>query len=142
MSEEAVFVYGTLRRGDCRNGALEGYECLSREAHLQGFHMKHLGGFPAIVPDPDQKVLGEIYRIDKECLAQLDRIEGHPHFYRRTKVLVFDVGVTQREIKGETKKVHKGFHCWTYVFADPSRITDCPIIKSGDWFSTRRRGTV
>lgn len=128
-----VFVYGTLRQGDVRGGALEGYRCVSRKAVLPEFRMHHLGGFPGIVAveDETRTILGEIYEIDQKCLELLDRIEGHREedpkssFYRRTEV----------EVAFQEDEKLEYLDCWTYVFNNPERIKHTPIIESGDWMN-------
>lgn len=136
--EHRVFVYGTLRQGESRRGALEESIEISKKAQLAGFKMYHLGGFPGIVRIKDDEkanpILGELYQINENTLAVLDRIEGHREedprssFYRRTEVSVL--------VPGKDAKP-TFISCWTYVFNDPRRIKNCPVIESGDWFEGR-----
>lgn len=138
--EHRVFVYGTLRQGGSRRGALEEATEISKKAYLVGFKMYHLGGFPGIIHlssgERGEPIVGELYQIDERTLARLDMIEGHQEerpeasFYRRTEVQI----VVPRE--GENKKAEI-FTAWTYVFNNPARIKSCPVIESGDWFQGR-----
>ena len=136
--EHRVFVYGTLRQGESRRGALEEATEISKSALLIGFKMYHLGGFPGITQlaegERGKPVVGELYQIDEKTLSRLDMIEGHREehpedsFYRRTMVHVVVPG------KGGGRA---GVPCWTYVFNNPARIKNCPVIESGDWFQGR-----
>ena len=49
--------------------------------------MLDLGHFPAVVGG-DMKIQGELYQVDSETLASLDRLEGHPSFYERRRICV------------------------------------------------------
>lgn len=69
-------------------------------------------------------ITGEIYEIDETCMVALDRLEGHPHMYRRQPVMVQGFGVAE-----------------AYILEDPTTIADIlrgvgrrfRIIPSGDW---------
>lgn len=83
-----VFVYGTLMRGE------PNHRFLARAAFVRGartlprFKMISLGGCPAIVSGGGTAIEGELYDVDSETLAHLDRLEGHPRFYRRTQLVM------------------------------------------------------
>lgn len=96
MSEEYIFVYGTLRR-DC-GGAMSAW--LARHAVFLGMgffqgKLYEVGSYPGAVPDPEKhnRVLGELYRMhDPEfALTKLDDYEEcsarfpEPHEYKRSK---------------------------------------------------------
>lgn len=130
-----VFVYGTLRKRDCRAGVLDGYECVAEEAFLQGFDMLHLGGFPGIVPG-EGIVKGELYEIDDEILRRLDGIEGFREddpkhsLYLREKVAV--------DVYDEEEEETTYEDVFTYVFnREPGQRAT--IIESGDWFESREQ---
>jgi gamma-glutamylcyclotransferase (GGCT)/AIG2-like uncharacterized protein YtfP len=36
-------------------------------------------------------VYGELYKVDELTLKRLDRLEGHPDFYRRSDITVIDL---------------------------------------------------
>lgn len=121
-----VFVYGTLRQGDCRAGALADYPEVELDARVQGFRMLNLGAFPGIIPG-EGEIKGEVYEIDAACLRLLDGIEGYREddpensLYRREKAMSYDS--RGKEI-GET---------YLYVFNRPSRADLSKVITSGDW---------
>lgn len=125
-----VFVYGTLRKDDCRAGVLSDYKCTNPEAYLDDFQMLHLGGFPGIVPGPG-RVRGEVYEVDEACLKALDGIEGYRKddpdhsLYIRETVNVFNPD------GGNIGEV------FTYVFNRDTECQNVRIIPSGDWFEGR-----
>ena len=99
---EYIFVYGTLKQGFGNHhyflnkdpltiGILRGYQLLG----------KPKGGFPCIGPG-DGYVEGEVYEVDDQELAAIDRLEGHPTWYLRTNVQI-------------TNKENKTMNVWTYV---------------------------
>ena len=85
---ELVFVYGTLKKGFGNHRLLENAHCLG-EAYLPRVIMLDLGAYPAIIAGGKKEVTGEVYQVDAETLARLDRLEGHPSFYERRQVKVF-----------------------------------------------------
>jgi len=79
-------VYGTLKQGHGRNGALETATFLGRTILSSRLDLVNLGPFPALTPGNRQTdTLGEAYLVDDATLSRLDRIEGHPDFYRRVQ---------------------------------------------------------
>lgn len=85
-----VFVYGSLMRGFGNHGLLKNQAFISN-ASVEGFDLHSLGAFPAVVYSDDDHALvrGEVYEVDDEALAKLDRLEGHPHFYERHNVMAW-----------------------------------------------------
>ena len=81
----------------------------------RGFTLYDLGGFPGVVEEGNNAIMGEIYEISSLTLSRLDQLEGHPQFYRRKYIEL------QSEIQIEA-----------YVL-DLHFVQGCPIIKSGDW---------
>ncbi len=85
-----VFVYGTLMRGEPNHRLLAGADYLGRARTEPAFELVDLGAFPAMVPGGRTAVSGEVYAVDDPTLAALDRLEGHPRFYRRRAVRLDD----------------------------------------------------
>lgn len=116
-----IFVYGTLKRGDSREGCLQGCTFVKNDT-MRGY-MFHQGGFPAIVLEGSgTNIHGEVWSLppvkeDRAALmATLDAIEGHPHHYWRIPVKTFG-----------------GTACWVY-FQSRDKITKTwKIITSGIW---------
>ncbi len=113
-----VFVYGSLRRGQGNHGLLDGARFAGEAETLPRWAMLDLGAFPGVVPGCD-RVRGEVYDVDAATLAALDRLEGHPRFYRRRPVELAD-----------------GTRAAMYVLTRPDHYLDRPQIAGGDW---RRR---
>ena len=110
-----MFVYGTLRRGECRNSVMDAGQFVGKGL-LRGFAMLDLGAFPGIVPSTgDGVVVGEVYEVGDALVRRLDKIEGVPHLYTRDGAVLDD-----------------GRHVEMYVLRRDAH--GCPVIRSGDWF--------
>jgi gamma-glutamylcyclotransferase (GGCT)/AIG2-like uncharacterized protein YtfP len=72
---EKVFVYGTLRRGGSNHFRLDGAEFLTTGEIIGRLY--RIDWYPGLVLDPvGDDILGEVYTLDLEILANLDRYEG------------------------------------------------------------------
>ncbi len=92
---EHVFVYGTLKRGQCRQTCWPKTPRLIRGAWTRG-ELIDLGPYPALLAGAD-RVWGELWSFDAEVIhivhRTLDRIEvtnqpGIPNLYDRVHVTV------------------------------------------------------
>ncbi len=127
-----VFVYGTLRAGDCRAGVLGTQGMVCDEAYVNDFQLLDIGSFPGVMRG-EGRVRGEMHAIDKGTLAILDGIEGYREddpnhsLYVRESVPVLDNEDTQVG------------NAWIYIFNTEGvgRRRALPIIESGDWFEHR-----
>lgn len=77
--------------------------------------MYSLGGFPGVVRGGTTAIEGEVYEVDGATMAALDRLEGHPRFYRRTVVRLED-----------------GERVETYLL-DEVQVEGRPVVASGCW---------
>lgn len=93
-----IFVYGTLQRG-MYNASFINDEWIDKSinATIQGdLYMVKRATFPAVinVNSSENLVYGELYEIKEEFIKDAieicDRLEGHPHFYKREEVPVTD----------------------------------------------------
>jgi gamma-glutamylcyclotransferase (GGCT)/AIG2-like uncharacterized protein YtfP len=92
----AVFVYGTLQRGHCRQACWPHPPRQVQPATARG-RLFDLGAYPALVPG-DELVLGELWHFGPEqidaTLDALDRIEGYDAgplaLYTRQVVVCYD----------------------------------------------------
>lgn len=87
-----VFVYGTLMRGGCRDGALKDQEFIAEATTEPRYRLFDCGSYPGMVDDADGvAVHGEIWRVSGECLARLDDIEGVDEgLYERREIDIAD----------------------------------------------------
>lgn len=86
-----VFVYGTLKRGGSNHVFLRGQKFLGEARTAPGFTLYSLGDYPGMVRAPGDKtgVTGELWSVDDDCLAELDRLEGLDEgLYERIDVLL------------------------------------------------------
>lgn len=115
MSKHTVVCYGSLKRGFGNHRLLENSELVNEEVFFTG-KMASLGGFPCVTQHGNTNIKGEMYSVDDETLARLDRLEGHPTFYER-------------------KRLHTtGGEAWVYLIDQPSYYEDGRrIVKSGNW---------
>lgn len=88
-STTLLFVYGTLKRGCCNHRMMAGAVFVAPARTVPGFQLHDLGGFPAIaaVPADRDGVVGEVWSLNSETLARLDRFEGvHQGLYHRAPI--------------------------------------------------------
>ncbi len=115
-----VFVYGTLLAGEPNHRWLSCARYVAEGRTQAVFELRDLGAFPGLVSGGDHAVPGEVYEVDAETLAALDRLEGHPHFYRRTPITLADGAWVQ-----------------AYVLA-PEHALGHALIESGSWRAHQR----
>jgi gamma-glutamylcyclotransferase (GGCT)/AIG2-like uncharacterized protein YtfP len=118
-SRTRVFVYGTLRAGEPNHHFLAGQLFARHARTVPAFDLVDLGAFPAMVARGLTSVVGEVYDVDDDALAGLDRLEGHPHFYRRQTIRLDD-GDKAVAYLLPTKQAHGR-----------------PRIPSGDWMDAK-----
>ncbi len=87
--------------------------------HLDQADMFDMGSYPAAVAGTGS-VYGDLLTLPAAALEVIDRIEGHPDFYRRKLVTV----TTETGSKD----------AWTY-WAPEGFVQGRPRISSGDWFA-------
>ena len=118
---DALFVYGTLMRGESRRSILERFDPIGTEPATISGRLLDLGAYPGLVEGEDV-IAGELVRFEtlESLLETLDDIEDFVGYgadgslFRR---IVRSVG---------------GDPAWTYIYAGEGRAR----IASGDW---RRR---
>lgn len=84
-----VFVYGTLKKGNPIRGLdkFAGTRFLASTTTANAnWSMIDLGAFPAVLPDGDHRISGELWEVDHVVFQELDLIEGYPDFYTRSRV--------------------------------------------------------
>jgi gamma-glutamylcyclotransferase (GGCT)/AIG2-like uncharacterized protein YtfP len=115
-----VFVYGTLLAGEGNHRLLATAPLVGAARTEPTFELRNLGAFPGLVKGGACSVAGEVYEVDAPTLARLDALEGHPRFYRRTRIALDD-----------------GTKAQTYLLT-PEQVVGRPIIPSGNWRSRRK----
>ena len=115
-SDALVFVYGSLKRGMANHGELHGAAELG-SARLEGLTLYDLGPFPMAIPssEPGCAIEGELYQVEPDQLAHLDRFEGAPRLYQRQRHQLSD-----------------GSEAWVYVGRE-RQVRHSPRIPSGCW---------
>ncbi|RXN19448.1 gamma-glutamylaminecyclotransferase B-like protein [Labeo rohita] len=90
-----VFVYGTLKKGQPNYFRMK--KLVNGQAIFHA-HAQTVEPYPLVIatkynipfllnkPGTGQRVYGEIYRVDQKMLEFLDKFEGCPERYQRTKV--------------------------------------------------------
>jgi gamma-glutamylcyclotransferase (GGCT)/AIG2-like uncharacterized protein YtfP len=114
LQPAAVFVYGTLQRGQVREGCWPRKPLVVEPAVVRG-ELYNLGPHPAMIEGRD-RVAGELWRFAKEdlatTLAVLDDVEGFSgsadDWYRR-------VIIECETSDGITR-------AWTYLYARPAEL--------------------
>ncbi len=85
-----MFVYGTLLRGQRNHSYLLGSVFMGAARTEPSYTLVSLGAFPELRETGVTAVPGELYSVEPSILADLDRLEGHPGFYRRGTVQLED----------------------------------------------------
>ena len=118
---DALFVYGTLRRGDVRWSFLEPYVLDDGVDDTVGGALFDTGlGYPAAVFDGSGTIAGTTYRLAPDRLDEALRVLDDEEdtvlgLYRRVEVLT-----------------GRGLRAWTYQYGTGLDLTPIP---SGDWFT-------
>ncbi len=109
-----IFVYGTLKSGNCREGVLKDQRYIGVAKTSENYALFDLGSFPGMIhARPNlaaaRKIYGEIYEIDSECLKVLDRIEGIDHgFYSREFITLDEINIANLPLNNNTfQNLHK-----------------------------------
>ncbi len=119
---ERIFVYGTLRRGDCRDLGVRYAGATFISAGWISGELFNLGEYPGVRLGGTERVVGEVFEVSEVTLLQLDAMEGDE--YTRVPVSV------------NTPDGEVGTY-WVYEVLDWV-CADSPKIESGDWFARSR----
>lgn len=83
----ALFVYGTLQRGQRNHHLLGGQRFLGAARTLPHYRLYATGAYPCLVEDPTGiAVNGELWEIDERILPALDALEEAPVLFERRPV--------------------------------------------------------
>jgi len=84
-----IFVYGTLKRGGSNHRRMAGQQFVAAAHTKPIYRIYAIGDYPAMVDAPQDgcSIEGEIWAVDNECLARLDRLEGlNEGLYKRVPI--------------------------------------------------------
>ncbi|MGF1740698.1 gamma-glutamylcyclotransferase [Vibrio profundum] len=81
-----VWVYGSLRRGELNHHYLEDAKYLGTYSTPACYTLYDLGEYPALVPDGETSVIGEVYAVNEKTLGKLDELEEVPIEFRRETI--------------------------------------------------------
>lgn len=86
VSEHRVFVYGTLRRGECNNGQMRNVGAtFVRNDRIRADRFETSFGYPCVLEGLGL-VDGEVFSVNDMALLHLDNFEGTPYLYERKKI--------------------------------------------------------
>lgn len=137
-----VFVYGTLRRGECRDiNHMRPAASWVADTRVRG-RLYDLGEYPGLVFTRDSAglatdwVQGEIYAVTPELEHQLDLIEGlvarqDPEYAKR------EIGLFLTALPG-AQKPSVTLPCFLYEVM-PRHAKGGVFIHSGDWVAYRKQ---
>lgn len=124
-----IFTYGTLMSGYSNNGRLTrgNSKFLGKAVTVEPYLLMDFGGFPGMYQGAQwgralQPVQGELWEVNDAVLKSCDMLEGHPHMYRRTPIMV-----TVGNDKMDGTAV---YDCETYFYQGAIRGVVC---ESGVW---------
>lgn len=122
--DQLFFVYGTLRAGQPNHRLLADARLVGCGETVKPAAMYSAGAYPAVnLDEPVGPITGEVYECTEEIWRRLDRLEGYPIHYTRSRVAV-------RLLLEETGHT---VEAWIYHQDDPHGS----LIPSGDWLQTR-----
>ena len=109
-----LFVYGTLKRGHSRAGAMNGQRFLGNAQTAPHYRMFDCGQYPGLFEaDDGVSIEGELWEVDQACLDVLDELEG-------TSSNLFQRGTV------ELKPPHENDQAVAYFYlGSTSRLSDC-----------------
>lgn len=86
-----LFVYGTLKRGFCRESFLAGQMLLGEARTVPLYRMYNCGSYPGLREEsPGLAIQGELWEVDAECFQRLDAEEGvDDGLYERRSIQLF-----------------------------------------------------
>ncbi|HIF30132.1 MAG TPA: gamma-glutamylcyclotransferase [Planctomycetaceae bacterium] len=93
MSDQRLFIYGTLKRNHPRSRMLDGQRYEGDGQTLSRYRMHDCGSYPGLVDvgaSNGQPIEGEVWTVCSDCLQQLDEEEGvSVGLYERRAIEVF-----------------------------------------------------
>ena len=89
LTKQLVAVYGTLKQDGSNHGLLGDSPLKYVGYTLPKYKLLSMGSYPGAISGNDSLVV-EVYEVTDNVLARLDQLEGHPTFYERLLVPIFN----------------------------------------------------
>ncbi|GHH96937.1 gamma-glutamylcyclotransferase [Neobacillus kokaensis] len=124
MTKHLVFVYGTLRKHEGNHGLLLGAECVRRQCWTRGRMFDSTLGYPFLAASEENKVYGELYKVDDRQLQALDGLEG---YYGPGKNNYYNRG--EQLIHTDTES----YMAFVYTLPEDQEPQNMRQIEDGDW---------
>lgn len=109
-----VFVYGTLRPGGRNHHYMATARHCGTYVTPARFTLLDTGPYPAALDDGTTALVGDVFTIDAQTFAALDRLENYPVHYTRRQI----------------DTAHGP--AWIYLWV-AARDPAWPVIAHGDW---------
>ena len=109
-----VFVYGTLRPGERNHHFMATATHRGAYTTPARFTLLDTGPYPAALDEGHTALVGDVFSVDDDTFAALDRLEDYPVHYTRRE-LTTDYG-----------------DAWVYLWI-AAREPAWPVIEHGDW---------
>lgn len=118
--EYLIASYGTLRTGFSNNGYMrqEGIKSLGLGKTNEEYTM-YASGIPFVLKEKGTNITVEVFSVPENVLAPIDRLEGHPGWYKREEI---DVNMDD----GTKVKA------WLYFMEDES-VKKLHLVESGNF---------
>ena len=85
-----MFVYGTLMKGELHHTTMAHARFVRAAETAPEYDLVQIDYYPAMIAGGSHRVLGELYEIDDQTLARLDRLEEVPDYYERKTITLGD----------------------------------------------------
>jgi gamma-glutamylaminecyclotransferase len=119
QSMNLLFVYGTFRRGEPNHALLAGARPVGNATTAPKYSLRDHGESAGLARHGAQAVVGEVYAVEDDDLARLDRLAG-PGLYDRAEI-----------------ELANGRVVFAYLIPD-HHSRHCPEVPGGDWVAWRR----
>lgn len=83
ISRTRIAVYGSLLKGFGNHRLIQDSKYIGDGLTKPEYTMVSLGGFPGVIKNGNNSIYFQVYELDDETFKRVDRLEGHPAFYKR-----------------------------------------------------------
>ncbi len=115
-ADNLLFVYGTLKKGECREQILASQNFLKNVSTAKRYTLFSVGSYPGLVEGGETAIPGELWAVDDRCMERLDMIEGVSFgLFRRGKVALEGGGVATTYFYGQSTSGLEEIEAWPVV---------------------------